>query len=92
MVPYHPHHEVLMLQQSLRVQLEAGPAPLGALAVFRVLSRRPGLPLRSLSYFFFSRVCSYAEDSGQLCGVLPYPVDHLIQFGSSNLVASAFTC
>lgn len=30
-----------------------------------------GLPLRSLSYFFFSRVCSYAEDSGQLCGVSP---------------------
>lgn len=46
MVP-HPHDEVLMLKQSLRVQLERALLSWEPLAVFRILSCRPGLPLQS---------------------------------------------
>lgn len=93
MVPHHPQDEVLLLQQSLRVQLERALFPWDPLQFFESsLAPRVYLsgPL-SVSCFFFSRVCAHAEGSF-LESALSYHVDPLIQFGSSNLVASAFTC
>lgn len=81
-----------MMKPSLRVQLERALFPWEPLQFFESsLTARVYLcgPL-SLSYFlFFPRVCAHAEDSF-LESVPYYHAGPLIQFGSSNLVASVF--